>query len=90
MSKEEIRAFLTRWVMEMGSSTFDWTKPIEQRNAWYNGTASPGVYRTAELWPFFTLEFYVKGDSMSGVRTITINQAGLNFIKGEEHGSDDQ
>lgn len=77
MNDDEIRAFLMRWVMEMGDSVFDWR--AEDRNAWYESPHTIGVNNAPELYPYFN----ITRPSGGGIHTLQINQAGLDFIKGE-------
>lgn len=83
MSDDQIREFLVRWVMEMGNSTFDWSDPGGY-NEWY-ANSPVGVQENRCLHKYFSLGWY--SHEPHSLRTITINQAGLDFIAG---GRDDQ
>lgn len=67
MEGEEVREFLMRWLLELGS---DWVNPYQ--NEWYRR------HPTYASNP--ALRYYFNIDHMNKIR---INQKGLDFIKGE-------
>lgn len=82
MSDEEILAFLTRWVMEYGSSTFNWRKDGSPfaKGSWY--VKSPISIKTkSEMHKFFDLGWTASHD---GIMEIKINKKGLDFITNYE------
>lgn len=73
MDDDEIREFLMRWLMEFGSEP----QAYDQRfaNTWYDSNR----YGVNDL--IFKPYFHEVGLGPTG--TYQINQAGLDFIKGE-------
>jgi hypothetical protein len=79
MNDAQIREFLVRWVMEMGSSTFDWFDM--KHSAWYHDSPI-SIRNHTELHKFFVLQGKNGSPDLDrGLQRITINQAGLDFIK---------